>query len=590
MNYQKWNRALLDHFFPQVEEEGARHLCVDPTRLLIVAEETGYADFADEKAATRSLFDAATKAFRSILGGGTPPQPDIAPLAALVLIYGELGDDSGRLHPQDFWSRVGRDLNGGRKPTNKEKERLTGRWGLLRRFLEQNGHGTLYKPPAHILNRRHVDSIGCQALLRICDIRDIFEQLYGYGCHRHQPLLENRISQLHVDALKAHARRVLEESENNLARREAALRQIRQEWLEWDWQRQRPSPRTNAIREVELSLHVSRRRRETKLIGHLVRHEGDHIDLSAKALKKILRADGRLAPLKFGGLQYRPHPARDCLLLVDCGSYTLTRRWCQVGDKVLFAARAGSRHWQSLPVADRDTVKRWTSPQQTAEGWEPLPGLPVGWRLAQFTVGSVEPSESWRPLIRGSVRLRCEGGLRLDRRSYMAGCGPTILVETISGVLAPSQVLVDGESVPVEVGRVRADTLDRPGTHTVEAATARLLILVAEAEVGETSAWAAVRDESGWPTDEPRLWADGLSSVDGMSPAMVGPAVVGQWPPLHVPRATAPSAPAQPAASDHRADARMAVRLLVAGPAIRASLQSNHPLVQVLQRSTPKRG
>lgn len=131
--------------------------------------------------------------------------------------------------------------------------------------------------------------------------------------------------------------------------------------------------------------------------------------------------------------------------------------------------------------------------------------------------------DPWRDPVEHVDPVRFVGGLKLGARTWMAGAGPTLLVEDEILALHPRpKAWIDGASWPLDDGRLgpdRAPILDRPGRHEIRVGERRLELKVAEPRLAADArqpkpAWRA-KAASGWPEPEEDAAADEGPSVEG---------------------------------------------------------------------------
>ncbi len=143
--------------------------------------------------------------------------------------------------------------------------------------------------------------------------------------------------------------------------------------------------------------------------------------------------------------------------------------------------------------------------------------------------------DPWRQPDETVDPVRLIGGLKLDDGTWMAGAGPTLLVEDESLAALPRrEAWIDGVSWPLEDGRLgpdQAPILDRPGLHEVRVGARRLVLKVAEPHLAAAAwqakpAWRArtttANVTSAWPEPEEGATAD-------EEPSLEGPWLEGSW-------------------------------------------------------------
>ncbi len=139
-----------------------------------------------------------------------------------------------------------------------------------------------------------------------------------------------------------------------------------------------------------------------------------------------------------------------------------------------------------------------------------------------------EPGEHFDP-------VRFVGGLPLNPKTWMAGAGPTLLVEAeILATLARHEAWIDGAPWPLKDGRLgpdRASILNQPGRHEVRVGERRLVLEVAEPRLAAEArqpkpAWwanvASVKASFAWPKPDE-------DAATGERPSLEGPSLEGPW-------------------------------------------------------------
>lgn len=569
MNYQDWNRGIGEHFFHPDQAGQVVLLSVDPTALRKIADRAGATATGPLRASWDNDFVDAVRdeLDRRTALGVTPwdigvlrkdSYPSFLGLLAVQVLAVFRMHQSEDYDLKAYWPRL-RELLERRRAPGELVQGLKGeqhqalwrdgleRWGNERQFQgERWGAVRLSDPDA---GQRHVAIPKSQALLRVEDLQALHGFFREAGFQRGEQL-----GREYVDArLSRHARdrryirpwttRCLEDD----FRRDLALEQIA-EYVAAKWD--------GGGEVVSVGSRRARRAQSPEsLIGRawLDVEEGDALDpgrmragllvgderVGGSRLVHVLRALERKGAA-LDDVEYQPL-RHDYLLAVEdsVSGYFLESRYAHPGDRVLLLYRRreqfqGLERDRLTRVGEEGTVRRFVSPSDPeVAGYDALPDLQPGWRVIKLTVrqdlwGRYVTGKPWPDCLElGGARVRLAGGLRLRRRVWMEGAGPSLVVEGADDCL-PDTIWVDGEEFPTGGGVLTSDellALDSVGRHQARLPGRRRQCLSFSVETPSRNESAAslpvwLRAEGGWPTiridvdDEPAAGTGWLRGVD----------------------------------------------------------------------------
>jgi hypothetical protein len=515
LQYDAWNQAIGRYFFKPDHAGRPVFLTVDDTVLQrIRLDDTPPLHFDSPDAAAHD-FAAAVR--REICQRGWTsgfPRADSYPnflglLALQVLAVFKMRNDES-WQEKAYWGRL-RELLGDTQSTymplglKPDQHQELWRQGLARwaNHLQKERWGSVWLPSEEQRGEWHVILPKSQALLRLADLQRLpfFYHQASFRPGEDLPVTEiQRAIQPHLHNLslfQRHAVNVLSD-ERSLS----ACAQICDHLRNW---------------EGEASVGRARLWLQLSAFDPPELHGG--LTEGTARLQEIL---GRSEYCYIADRVFRPIRREYSVTILD----TFTEIWeerrhATPGDDVLLLVRSTESSLRQLQVsrfvAASDTLQCYISEDMTEQpDRTPLRGLPSGWCALHFRVREDLSASllNWLSEWLHYDPVQIIGGLRLNKNTWMAGAGPTLLVRDPQ----VKHVLINGDAYPVVAGRVtplQAPCLNEPGTYGVrlDGRADGKRVAIAQAEVNtellSLHGWKQKGDAWPWPT-----WLENKSMPD----------------------------------------------------------------------------
>jgi hypothetical protein len=502
--YEAWNHAIGNRFFPEGESGRPAYLAVDDDELNDLGGSIGVsAEAAAQSLATSvarelrrgdSLFLPFLVARTRWRAGGAPgPPPYLAALALSVLAAARMASDTDAgIAPNAYYPRLnallGRDIHAGMPPGF---EQLSSLWQDLDRWLQHDQAGR--RGRSTIQSHPHYTNIGwplSQCLLRESDRRRLPDFFRSVGLDRGTEIESMQLWAMLRNwahpgcGLSERGLRAIASATGDIEEQLAVI--VAREFEDWDGELRDARGRRRGEIALVLEKSAGGRRVAARLVprrpdgfpeGEYELADGRRLALRGMSdgwfrpldveITRRLMSDGLQLSAGSHSLAFEPSPAIPFRASLELGAWVSVRQATAVEEHCLVV------HAAALPP-----LRAFLNLHARA-GWRVLDNagnLPPGWVVVEqvHVASAVEavPDELRRLAPRLNTATRLEGGLNIAPRQYLTRGEPDLWITIEHGQEATVEIDGTAERLPGGVAEFR---LSRslpplpPGEHTIVA-------------------------------------------------------------------------------------------------------------------------